>query len=468
MSEFLNYLYIAAGVLISFGAAVFVHEYGHFWMARRRGLKIEEFAIGFGPKAYSWVKDGILYSLRWIPAGGFVKLPQMITSEALEGSRNPSEEPLPPISPWSKILVAFAGPFMNVVFAFVIATAIYVVGLPILVNPSIIGYVDPNSAEAKLGIHEGDQIVEVNGKPVNSWQDVQMATVLARTNVLPVVIELDGVRTTHRLTAKINPTLGWKVLNLEPRDHPEVTRVLPKMPGERAGLRVKDVILSFGGIPIAAREQLIELIRRHPDIETEIMVARANERLALKVTPAADPTTKKGFVGIELGINSDNVYVVQRPGPNPWAQVADVWEKTVGTLSALAHSKQTGVGLKDLSGPIGIFAMLSGYFNTDYRLALSFLVLLNINLAILNLLPVPVLDGGHILMAIIERIRRRPLSVRVMEYTTTAFAVLLISFLLYVSFHDTKRFRLFKTFFESGSVIEEPGSKAPAAPAPAR
>src|SRR6185503_9325261 len=116
------------------------------WVALKLGLKVEEFAIGMGPKICSWKRNGIVYSIRWIPAGGFVKLPQMITSEALEGSSK--EENLPPAPPFSKILVALAGPFMNVVFAFVIATAIYFIGLPVAVDPPIIGYVSPTSPEA--------------------------------------------------------------------------------------------------------------------------------------------------------------------------------------------------------------------------------------------------------------------------------------------------------------------------------
>src|ERR1041385_1492398 len=108
-----NVLYVAAAVIFLFGAAVFVHEWGHFWVARKCGMKVEAFAIGFGPKIFGWVRDGIEYSVRWIPAGGFVKLPQMITSEALEGA---NKESVPPAPPWARILVAVAGPFMNVVF----------------------------------------------------------------------------------------------------------------------------------------------------------------------------------------------------------------------------------------------------------------------------------------------------------------------------------------------------------------
>jgi regulator of sigma E protease len=133
------------------------------------------------------------------------------------------------------------------------------------------------------------------------------------------------------------------------------------------------------------------------------------------------------------------------------------------------------VGAKDLSGPVGILSMLAIQVNTDYRLALKFLVLLNVNLAILNLLPLPVLDGGHIMLSIIERIRRRPLSPRIMEYATTAFAVLLISFMLYVTFFDIKRWSVFRSMFKQSSQIEnveqtpaQAPTETPAQPAPAK
>ncbi|MDB6058219.1 MAG: peptidase, partial [Verrucomicrobiales bacterium] len=156
------------------------------------------------------------------------------------------------------------------------------------------------------------------------------------------------------------------------------------------------------------------------------------------------------------------IYVVKKPGPSTIEQVSTVWFRTIDTFNALFHSKQTGVGVKDLSGPPGILAMLAAQVNTDFRLALSFLVLLNINLAMLNMLPIPVLDGGHILMAILEKIRRRPLSVRVVEYTTTAFAVLLISFMLFVSFNDvTKRFSIFRAMFNHGAKIEQQAQPEP-------
>ncbi len=462
---FWNILYVVAAVVLLFGAAIFVHEWGHYWVARKRGLKVEAFAIGFGPKIFGWTKDGIEYSWRWIPAGGFVKLPQMITSEALEGEQNKSE-PLPPVSPLSKILVAFAGPAMNVVLGFAIATLLYFTGLPVKINPSIIGYVPPNSEEAKLGIKAGDRIVAINGTVVKSWEDVFTQTVLARTNVLPVVLERDGTQKTYTLTAKTQKDIGYKTLNLEPRDHPIIKGVVTGGAAEKAGLKTSDEVLEFAGIPIVGQRQLIEQINKRPGEACSIIVKRAGERVPLTVTPVLNPATKDGRIGIEVGTSGVEVYELIRPGPKPWELVGEVLQQMTATIGALVHSKQTGVGAKDLSGPVGILGILGAQVATDYRLALKFLVLLNINLAILNLLPIPVLDGGHIILSIVEKVRRKPVSARVQEYATTAFAVMLISFMLYVTFFDLKRLPLIKSLYQQETVIEQ-GGKTPA-PAPAK
>jgi len=461
----LTTIYVVAAVLVLFGAAIFIHEFGHFWVARKLGMKVEEFAIGFGPKIYSWKRDGIEYSVRWIPAGGFVKLPQMVTSETLEGQ---TTENVPPAPPFHKILVAFAGPFMNVVFAFAIAIFIYFVGLPVPVNPPIIGYVEPGSAEAKLGIQEGDVIKAVNGKKVDSWQEILQDTALARTSVLPVVIEHAGKARSYDLQATTDNAIGLKMLNLDPRDHPEVMQVMPHTPAEKAGLQEKDTIISFAGVPVASREQLIDLIHKRGGLATEIRVQRGADKITLNVTPTLDPQTKFGQIGVMLGTDSTQVYIVQKPGPAPWGYVYGKLDQTLMVLSALIHSHQTGVGPKDLAGPIGILTMLAMWVKTDYRLALDFMVLLNVNLAIINLLPIPILDGGHILMAVVEKIRRRPLSLKFVEYTTTGVFVLLISFYLYISFFDIKRMSFFRAMFNTSAQIEQTTPPAASPPAPAK
>jgi len=456
----LNVIYVVAAMLLLFGAAVFVHEYGHYWMALRRGLKIEGFSIGFGPKIVSWMRDGVEWSWRWIPAGGFVKLPQMVTSDAIEGKATEPVEKLPPVSPWSKILVAFAGPMMNVIFGIVIAFLLWGVGIPVQVSPPIIGYVDPGSPEAKLGIQPGDQILSVDGKPISSWHDIQETTILARSTNLTVVIMRAGKFTnTYELTTVVSEALGLKVLNLDPRDHPVIKNVRADSPAEAAGLKAGDEILVFAQVPLHGADQFIKLVQKCPGETKDIVVKRDGQRTTLKVTPRLDGSAKVGRIGAEIGTGRPIYRIEHIP---PWIQIGTVLDRTVSTFSALAHSKQTGVGLKDLSGPPGILAMLAAYVNSDWRLALSFLVLLNINLAIINLFPMPVLDGGHIVMALIERLFGRPLPYRLVEYTTTAFAVLLIGFMLIVSWNDFKRFSLFRSMFNSQGVTIEKQDSQPA------
>lgn len=451
----LSFILVVAGVVLLFGAAVFVHEFGHFWVARKRGLKVEAFAIGFGPKMFGWTKDGIEYSFRWIPAGGFVKLPQMLTSSAIEGSAEAADqEPLPPVSPLSKILVAIAGPFMNVVFAFAIAGVIWFVGLPEPVNPSVIGYVDPDSAEAALGIEAGDRIVSIDGEEVSTWEDVYMTVALARTTDFRLGISRDDEVKEYVVQAEKNDALGLKMLNLYAEDSVLIAEVLEGKPGGKAGMQKDDRVVSYMGYPVFSREQLIDFISGNPEKAATIEVERAGEVLALTVTPELEPSSQQGRIGVIL-TSTPPEYIVKRPGPTPWEQVSAVWNQTLGTIGALIHSKETGVGAKDLSGPVGILSVLGIQLSIDYRLALKFLVLLNINLAILNLLPVPVLDGGHIMMSVFEAIFGKPISPRIQEYATSVFALLLISFMLYVTYFDLDRLPLFKDLFNDEPTIHE-------------
>jgi regulator of sigma E protease len=458
MIEILNYLKIGIDVVLLFGAAIFVHEFGHYWVARRRGMVVEAFAIGFGPKIFAWVSDGIEYSVRWIPAGGFVKLPQMVTSSAIEGETGAAETP--PASPFSRILVAVAGPLMNVVFAFAIATLIYYVGLPVPVNPSKIGYVDPASPEAKLGIQEGDTIVAVDGTPVSSWEEVNKITITALTNVLPVAILRDGKTNTYLLKADASEALDLKTLNLGPRDLLIANEVRSDGAAAKAGLQVGDQVLNFAGAHIIALNQLTNLLQKCAGQPTPMVVLRSNQPpITLIVTPATEVTPEKGRLGVIFDFGTD-VYVLSHP--TPWAQISDVLAEERATIRALVHSHSSGVKASDMSGPLGIVSILAVRVKGDYRLGLSFLVFLNIGLAIINLLPVPVLDGGHILMAVLEMIRRKPLDIRLVENTTTVFAVLIISFMLYVTFFDIKRLHVIRVLFNQQTQIEQ--TEKPAAP----
>jgi len=451
----IHYLYLGACVVLLFGAAIFVHEFGHYWVARRCGMKVLAFAIGFGPKIFSWTRNGIEYSVRWIPAGGFVKLPQMVTGP-MEGETNAEE--VPPAPALAKILVAAAGPFMNVAFGLAIACLIYWIGLPVPVNPSIIGYVRPDSPEGLMGIRQGDKIVKVAGHSVKSWEEVNKVTIVALTNVIPAEIERDGHVTTYYLPTEVNQFFQVKMLNLDPMEHCIVDSITPGSAGEAAHLKVGDEVVSFGGAPVSSFEQLTNLIQKRGGQETVLIVKRDGAATNLTVTPRMDETAKAFKLGVAFHLPPD-VYAIEHP--TPISQVEDVLNQIVSTVAALTHPHESGVHVSGLSGPVGILGMLAAEVKTDFRRALSFLVMLNINLALINLLPVPVLDGGHILMAIVEKIRRRPLSLQFVEYVTTTFAVLLISFMLYVTFYDLRRWPLVRMALSQKTQIEhvdKPGS----------
>jgi len=458
----LTTIYVIAAVLLLFGAAIFVHEWGHYFVARKCGMKVEEFAIGFGKILWKKEKDGILYTVRMIPAGGFVKLPQMLTSEAIEGkSEEEDAEPLPEISPWAKIAVAVAGPIMNIVFAVVLATVIYFVGLPEMVTPPVIGYLSEESPEYELGIREGDIVTKIDGEPIPSWEEVNKLTMLSLTNRFAVTFLRDRDEFTQVLTATpISPEMPLKILNLPPKYPPAVGRVREGAASE-AGLQKDDKIVSLGGIPIGGRGQLIDELQKNGGKATEITVHRNDEPVTLPITPRM--IEGKVMIGVEFG-QGPRVYIERYPGPTPWENISEVGSLMWRTLYALFHKKETGVGVSDLSGPVGILAMLGAMVKTDYRLALNFLVLLNVNLAILNMLPIPVLDGGHTVMGFIEGIFRRKIPAKLQEWATTGFAVALISLMVYVTFHDVVMRRgLFVDMFNSDTEVQAPADPSPTA-----
>ena len=458
----LTTIYVVAAVLLLFGAAIFVHEWGHYIVARKCGMKVEEFAIGFGKILWKKEKDGILYTVRMIPAGGFVKLPQMLTSEALEGESNEDDEPLPEISPWAKIAVAVAGPIMNIVFAVVLATVIYFVGLPEMITPPVVGNLSKESTEYSLGIREGDIVTKIDDQAIPSWEEAYKLTALSLTNRFAVTFLRDRDEFTHVLTATpISDEIPIKTLDLPSKFPPIVGRVLEGQAASEAGLKQDDKIISLGGIPIGGQGQLIDELQKNGGKATEIVVRRDGENVPLPITPRM--IEGNVMIGVQFG-RGPRVYIERHPGPTPWENISAVGSLMWRTLYALFHPTQTGVGVSDLSGPVGILAMLGAMVKTDYRLALNFLVLLNVNLAILNMLPIPVLDGGHTIMGFIEGIFRRKIPVIIQTVLTYIFAILLILLMFFVSFHDIyERSDIFIDMFNSDTEVQAPADPTPAA-----
>jgi regulator of sigma E protease len=262
---------------------------------------------------------------------------------------------------------------------------------------------------------------------------------LSLDSSINVAIDQRGVEKDFLLEAEFNRDFGLKAINLYPEGRPFAKNVLADSPAEAAGVLPGDEFLAADGVPVSTRQELIDLITKKPDQPVPLKIMRAGKVMEITATPRLEPDKNVGRIGVELG---DRVaFEVVRPGPTPKAQFTEVAQMLGDTFYALFHHKRTGVGISSFSGPVGI---AGGWWyeirNGGITRGLKFAVLINIALAVFNLFPIPVLDGGHIVFAIYESVFRRPLPARLVHAVSTAFAVLLISFMLYVTVFDFKRF----------------------------
>lgn len=422
-------------MLLLFGASIFVHELGHFWLARRRGMKIERFSVGFGPALWKTVRDGVEYRLSAIPLGGYVLLPQMNPAEALEG-KSESDVPLPPVSPWTKIIVAMAGPAMNIALALALAILISVHGIPSDQKPEmlVVSRVLADSAEAKAGLKIGDRIEEIDGCRVLKLEDVLQFVMTCTSQEVPFGVRREGKLVLIKIPIKRDEELGLRVPQFEVGESTFIRGIEANSPAEQAGLQIGDQIIALNGHPVLNMSHLVELTKEHGGKEVTLDLVRKKARQQVKVTPFYDEMKKRARIGIAIGFDPNLPKVTIYPSP-----LDQLWHPVVSitrTLWALMHPTVTGVTPGKLSGAPGIMYVLTQEVKSSWLKGLDWTVFLNVNLAILNLLPLPVLDGGHILFALAEWLRRRPLNVRFVRVTWTAFTALLLTFVVYISAKD--------------------------------
>lgn len=449
----LRYIFIAFEVVLLFNLLIGVHELGHFLAAKWRGLKIDRFAIWFGKPIWKKKVGGVEYALGWIPAGGYVALPQMATMEAIEGkSEDANEKPLPNVSPLDKIIVAFAGPLLSFGLAIVFAFIVWGVGRPTneADNTTQIGWVDQNGPAWKAGLRPGDTILEIDGNPVHhfaptSSDSVQWRIVTSTGTNIAIKYLRDGKEDTayvvpfHRQTKWFERKALRQIL-ISSADKATVYEIATNSPADRAGLKPGDEITALNGekiysfMAVATAEDDMSNAVAKP---ITLSVKRGNEqfdRTLLAVKPLS-PTNSGPSLGIVSWQADTNVTLLH---PNPMEQIQASAGQIFNTFGAL-FSRKGEIGVQQLGGAVMIIRVYSNLFQDEdgWRRVLWFSVILNVNLALLNLLPLPVLDGGHILLSLIEAVRRRPVSAKILEKIQTGFAALLISFMVYIAFFDT-------------------------------
>ena len=442
VASVLKFLFICLEVVLLFNLLILVHELGHFLAARWRGLVVEKFAIWFGKPIWSKKINGVEYRLGSIPAGGYVAIPQLAPMEALEGRVETDRGQLPAVKPLDKIIVAAAGPAFSLGLAFLMAVIVWFVGKPESESDStIIGYVKPGGPAENSGLRVGDRILAVDGHPVNRFMGgtdgVKWRVIRSEGDKIPFRVERNGESLTIDSGWTKPATASWRrpalrEVQIGPRIVPGIGFVIRSSIADKAGLKADDLIIAVNGKPIFNLEEMVPFLKEGAGKSITLTVNRKGQLLPIELpVPAgtADPNAP-----MDLGIDWGRVVFSH---PTPWSQVKDAATSIFRMVGALLSPK-SDVKAAHFSGPVGIMRLYYQVFETNYgwQLALSLSVLINVNLAILNLLPFPVLDGGHIVLAIIEGVRRKPINVRVLEAVQTACAVLLIGFMLYVTFFD--------------------------------
>ncbi|MDG1892179.1 MAG: RIP metalloprotease RseP [Verrucomicrobiota bacterium] len=452
--EFLNFLFILLEVIVLFNILIIVHELGHFLAAKWRGLVVERFGIWFGKSLWEREFRGVKYSLGSIPAGGFVALPQMAPMEAIEGKGESPSKKLPPIGVLDKIIVAFAGPLFSFGLAYLFAVLIWGVGKPVSERDTTttVGYVFPDSPAEKAGLLAGDILLKVNNAEVTRWSGIGDAVtwqiVSSTGDSVPLSIDRGGKQLTLEAYPEKQDAEWYKRGNLRqiqvaPFQSPIVAGVEQNSPAAQAGIQPNDIIRKVNDEAIFHPRALSQAMDAQPGKAINVTVERDGAMIVFDILPvipsyigdAPPAEEQRPMLGIKWDLNGN--MEISHPSPN--AQIKASVMAMVNTFKAL-FTEGSDIGAQHLSGPVGIMRIYYMLFQSDYgwRLALWFSVILNVNLAILNLLPIPVLDGGHIVMACIEGIIRRPIPFFILNYVQTGFALLVICYMAYVSFFDVQ------------------------------
>lgn len=449
----MGFLWNLGAFLLALGILIAVHEFGHFWVARRCGVYVERFSIGFGKAIWQRKgKDGTEYTLAMIPLGGYVKMLDERVEAVPEHQRHMAfnNKKL-----WQRSAIVAAGPFANFVFAVFAYWVVYLIGVP-AVKP-VIGEVAPQSIAAQGGIAPGMELKSISGIETPDWESVNMA-MISHIGDKQMAVTLTEPHSNVDIKRTLNLT-DWSydperenvltTLGLTPYT-PAITLVISQLVDNgaaiNAGFQLNDKIIAVDGEPIKQWQTFADLVRENPGKTLNVEVLRDNAPLTLALTPAVKDLkdgSKVGYVGIAPKVDAwpEDYRINLQFGPIESVAKATekTWQLVTLTFDMVTKLVTGDVAIKNLSGPISIAkgAGMTADFGLVYFL--GFLALISVNLGIVNLLPLPVLDGGHLMFFAIEAVTRRPVSEKIQDIGYRVGSAILVALMAIALFNDFTR-----------------------------
>jgi regulator of sigma E protease len=430
-----SFLIALVSMVVVLGIMVLLHEFGHYAAAKSFGVRVETFSIGFGKRLAGFQHGGTDYRISALPFGGYVK---MAGENPLE-SRSGAPDEFMSHSRWQRFVIAIAGPAMNILLAIGLLTGVFMVHYErpqFFDEPAVIGWVVDNSPAAQAGIEQGDRVVRIDGEHNPTWEDVLLKVMISPKEPVSIAIQ----RGNEIIEKRIRPDLegsgfdeygsvGW-----QPEQTPTVSEVMPDMPAAKAGIRVNDKILAINGTPIRSVQSVIHDLQQNGEKPVDLGISRDGKELHFPMTPVTVEDHGQKVYRVGFGI-SEAVKVEKLP----FAEALDrSWQENkrfsflmVDLIHKLVEHKAS---IKQLDGPIGI-ARASGDAarQPGWTPLLSLMAMISLNLGIVNLLPIPILDGGVILLLVVEVLMRRDISLHIKERIyQTAFVFIVLVFVVVI------------------------------------
>lgn len=426
--------------IVALGVVVFLHELGHFIVAKLRGIRVEAFSIGFPPKIWGFTRGGTEYRISLILVGGYVKLAGMEFDDGVDPRS--VKDGFYTSSIATRLAVCASGPLMNLLSAFLIYCVIYLHGFPFpeSLAGTVIGSVLEDSPAESAGLKPGDRVLRINGAPVERWEEVTKSIVYSTLPGIEVTFERGGERLSKRIVPGRDEKLKIRRIGILPRDLISVDVVKGSV-AEASGVRDGDFIVGAGGEKIYSWEQLTKIIKSHEGTPVALELLRRGKPATVTTVPRRNPALGYPAIGIslrmdvsmdDLAANGLVVYLHR----DPFSQVAGNVREVYLTIRGLVSRALSPRGL---AGPIAIVEIMGYSARAGLLQFLYVIAFISVNLAVLNLMPIPVLDGGHILIALIEGVRRRPLSMKAMTIVQNVFVAVFIALMVLISANDIMR-----------------------------